>query len=267
MPQVEVNGTTLAYTDDGPRDAPVLLFSHSLFFDSSMFFQQVEHFGDRYRVVCYDHRGQGASARAPREQLDMDSLADDAVALIEHLDSGPVHVLGNSMGGFIALRLAARHPKLVRSAVTLGSSAGAEGKLAEFDPLVVAMGEQGPGPVIDTLMWIMFGDDILGDAGRGELTGAWRRKMLNLDRSIADAAWQVVHRQSVLDELAGCSVPVLAVIGEQDHAYSVADNEAIVGAVKDGTLLVVPGAGHSISLEQPGPVNSAVDEHLARVER
>lgn len=264
MPEVDVNGTSLAYSDDGPRDAPVLLFSHSLFFDSSMFFQQVAHFQDRYRVVCYDHRGQGASARAPREQLDMDTLAEDAVGLIGHLGVGPVHVLGNSMGGFIALRLAARRPDLVRSAVVLGSSAEAEGKIAEFDPLVAAMAEQGTGPVIDTLMWIMFGDDILADPARADLTGQWRTKMQQLDRGIADAAWQVVHRSSVLEELPHCTVPVLAVIGDQDHAYSIADNENIVGVVKDGTLVVVPGAGHSVSLEQPGPVNAAIEAHLTR---
>ncbi len=263
MPQATVNGTTLTYSDDGPRDAPVLLFSHSLFFDSAMFHQQVADFRDRYRVICYDHRGQGASSRASLEQLDMDTLADDASALLEHLDAGPAHVLGNSMGGFIALRLAARRPDLVLSAVVMGSSAEAEGKIAEFDPLVSAMREQGTEPVIDTLMWIMFGDDILADPERADVTGHWRTKMLGLDRGIADCAYQVVHRSPVLDELSSCTVPILAIIGEQDHAYSIANNEAIITAVKDGRLVVIPGAGHSIALEQPGPVNAAIKQHLA----
>ena len=108
MPSLDVNGTTLHYTDDGPRDAPALVLSHSLFFDHVMFDAQVEAFAGEYRVVRYDHRGQGASARAPREELDMDTLTADAAALIEALDLTTVTFLGNSLGGFVALRLAAR---------------------------------------------------------------------------------------------------------------------------------------------------------------
>ena len=85
MHDVRVNGTRLSYTDDGPRSAPALVFSHSLFFNSSMFEHQVAAFADRYRVICYDHRGQGASDRAPREKLDMDTLSEDAAGLIEGL--------------------------------------------------------------------------------------------------------------------------------------------------------------------------------------
>jgi len=263
VPEALVNGTRLAYSDDGPRDAPVLLLSHSLFFNRHMFDHQVAGLADRYRVVRYDHRGQGDSDRAPREQLDMDTLSEDAAALIEHLDAGPVHVAGNSMGGFIALRLAARRPELVRSVTVLGSSGEAEGKIAEFVPLVIAMSEHGAAPVIDTLMWIMLGDETLASPGAAEQNGRWREWMLGLDASIGDCAHHVVHRQPVLAELAGCAVPLLAIAGEQDHAYSIANSRSIVEAVKDGHLAVVPRAGHSVSLEQPTVVNALLSQHLA----
>lgn len=263
MPDAMVNGTRLAYSDDGPRDAPVLLLSHSLFFNRAMFDHQVAGLADRYRVVRYDHRGQGDSDRAPREQLDMDTLSEDAAALIEHLDAGPVHVAGNSLGGFVALRLAARRPELLRSVTVLGSSAEAEGKVAEFDPLVAAMSEHGAAPVIDTLMWIMFGDETLASAGAAKQNARWRKWMLGLDATIGDCAHQVVHRRAVLDEMAGCPVPLLAVAGEQDHAYSIANSRAVVEAVKDGHLAVVPRAGHSVSLEQPTVVNALLAQHLA----
>ena len=91
-----------------------VVFSHSLFFDSSMFHNQAAFFGATNRVVTYDHRGQGRSA--PSDTLDVDTLTDDAAALIESLGAGPVHFVGNSLGGFVALRLAARRPDLVLSA-------------------------------------------------------------------------------------------------------------------------------------------------------
>ena len=126
MPSIDVSNTTLHHTDSGPRDAPAVLLSHSLFFDHAMFDAQVAHLSATHRVVAYDHRGQGRSAAAPREELDMDTLTQDAVGLIEALGLRDVTVVGNSMGGFVALRLAARHPDLVRSAVVAGSSADVE---------------------------------------------------------------------------------------------------------------------------------------------
>lgn len=262
MHEIMINGMRLAYTDDGPRDAPALVFSHSLFFSSRMFHHQVAYFSDRYRVICYDHRGQGASDRAPREELDMDTLSDDAAGLLEHLDLGPAHFAGNSMGGFIALRLAARRPELLASVTVLGSSAEAEGKIAEFDPLAAAMTEHGTGPVIDTLMWIMLGDETLAAPRCAAQNAEWREWMLNLDRGIGDCAYQVIHRKPVLGELAGCAVPLLAISGEQDHAYSVGNASAIVETVKNGHLAVVPRAGHSVSLEQPAVVNALLSQHL-----
>ena len=122
MEHVEVNGTRLAYVDAGPRDGEVVLLSHSLFFDHSMFEPLSALLNEAgYRTVAYDHRGQGESAAASaREELSMDNLTTDAAALIEALGIGPVHAVGNSMGGFITLRLAARHPELVRTVAALG---------------------------------------------------------------------------------------------------------------------------------------------------
>ena len=264
MTLVPVNGTELHVQDVGPRDAPALLFCHSLFFDADMFAAQVERFSGDHRVVTYDHRGQGRSAAAPVDQLDMDTLADDAAALIETLGLAPCHVLVNSMGGFVALRLAARRPELLRSAVTLGSSADEEGKKAEFGPLVEHMQEHGTRDVIDTLMYIMFGDTTL--AGRPELTGPWREYMLGLDRSIGDAAHGVVYRSGVREELAGTPVPVLAIAGAEDHAYEVALSEAIAAAAPNGRCVVVQGVGHSVALEAADEVNRLIAEHVGAVD-
>lgn len=264
MTMVSVNGTELYVQDVGPRDAPALVFCHSLFFNADMFAAQVERFSAEYRVVTYDNRGQGRSAPAPVEQLDMDTLADDAAALIETLGLAPCHFLGNSMGGFVALRLAARRPELLRSAVALGSSGDEEGKKAEFGPLVEHMQEHGARNVIDTLMYIMFGDTSLAE--RPELTGPWREYMVGLGRSIGDAAHGVVYRTAVREELAGTSVPVLAVAGAEDHAYEVPLSEGIAATAPNGRCVVVQGVGHSVALEAPEEVNLLLAEHFASVD-
>jgi 3-oxoadipate enol-lactonase len=268
VPTATVNGTTLAYDDTGPRNGVALVFSHSLFFNRSMFRHQVERFSADYRVVVYDNRGQGESMPAPQELLDMDTLTEDAAALIEHLDLAPCHVLGNSMGGFVALRLAARRPELLRSAVALGSSAEEEHKLAEFGPLVEHMQRHATTDVIDTLMYIMLGDTTLTDPAKEELRQEWRTYMLGLPPAIGDAAYGVIHRKNVVDELAGAAVPVLAIAGAQDHAYPPPlSSQRIADVVPNGRCVTVPHAGHSVALEQPEAVNEHLARHLAAVDQ
>ena len=90
-----------------------------------MFADQISVLRSRLRCVAYDHRGQGQSPPSPTP-FDMETLYEDAVALIEKLALGPVHFVGLSMGGFIGMRLAARRPELVRSLVLIDTAADAE---------------------------------------------------------------------------------------------------------------------------------------------
>lgn len=262
MQHLEVNGTRLAYVDSGPRDGEVFLLSHSLFFDHAMFEPLVALLNDAgNRTIAYDHRGQGASAPASAiEELSMDALTEDAAALIRALDLGPVHAVGNSMGGFVSLRLAARHPDLVRTVAALGSSAEEEHRLDEFAPLVDGLGvEGGAAAAIDTLCFIMFGDTSLAQGG--SVVERWRAAMAGLGPSIRDAAWQVIHRGRVVEELADVAVPVLAVAGAEDHAYPQPISGRNIARATGGRDETVEGAGHSVALERPEEVAALLLAH------
>jgi len=137
---------------------------------------------------------------------------------------------------------------------------GAEGKLEEFDPLVDAMAQQGVAPLVDVTLHIMFGDTSL--AQRPELVEPWKARMAALGPEIAGPARAVVHRTAVLDELASTNVPILAIAGAEDHAYSVEDSRAIADAAPRGRLETVEAAGHSVSLEQPEAVASLLRAHI-----
>ena len=98
------------------------------------------------------------------------------------------------MGGFIALRLAARRLDLLKGCIVLGSSDELEYKLADFSPLVEGLGAQGTEPFIDTLMYIRFGDDYLADTSRASEREYWRDHILKLGPDIARSADGVIHR-------------------------------------------------------------------------
>ncbi|MFT7405512.1 alpha/beta fold hydrolase [Zhongshania sp.] len=258
MPKIDVNGTTIFYQDQGPKDAPVLVLSHSLFFDQQMFEHQAKHLTKNIRIVRYDHRDQGQSARTGLVSVDMDTHADDAAALIEALELEPCFFAGNSMGGFIALRLAARRSDLLKGCIVLGSSAELEYKLEQFSPLIAGLAAQGTEPFIDTLMYIMFGDDYLADSSRSDEREYWRNYMLKLGTDIARSAYGVIHRNGILKELENNKVPLLVLAGEQDHAYEVPLSENIARTTAGSQMVVIPKAGHSVSLEQPEIVNQYI---------
>ncbi len=265
MPEAHVNGTTVHYVEDGPRDAPALLMGPSMFFDTRMFQAQASQLSDRYRVIRYDHRGQGESARHPREEMDMDTLTEDAAALIRKLDLAPVTYVGNSMGGFVGLRLAARHPELLRSVVVMGTSADEEEASEQMDALFAVFAEQGMEPVLDGVLEFMMGTTTLTDPARAEVLDEVRQLLLSRTPEYADAGWHIAHRPSILDELRQITVPLLIVAGTEDHTYPPAKSEQIHERVPSSRLEYMERTGHVHALENPEAVNALLEAHLAEV--
>ena len=111
-----VNGTRIAYTIDGPANAPVLTMSHSLSADHSMWDPQMSALTDAYRVVRFDTRGHGASD-VPAGEYTLDQLASDVISLWDHLGIESTHYCGLSMGGMIGQTLALKAPERLRTLV------------------------------------------------------------------------------------------------------------------------------------------------------
>ena len=100
MPKIRINGADIHYEERGSGEETIV-FAHGFLFSGRMFNPQVEALADRYRCITYDHRGQGQS-EVTKDGYDIDSLTEDARALIEVLDLAPCHFLGLSMGALSA---------------------------------------------------------------------------------------------------------------------------------------------------------------------
>ena len=131
----------LFVADTGEVDLPVVLCLHSLFIDHTMFDELVAAAAGRFRMVRPDFRGQGANPDA-RELVTMDQCADDTLDLLDRLGLERVHVVAQSMGGDVAVRVAARRPAVVDRMVLLGSSAREEPPehLEAFRPIADELG-------------------------------------------------------------------------------------------------------------------------------
>ena len=112
----------VSYTAAGPEDAPVVVLSNSLGADPRHVGSQVPALAERYRVVTFDTRGHGESP-APPGPYSLDDLVDDLVALLDEVGAERAHVAGLSLGGMIAMRLAAREPARLDRLALLCTSA------------------------------------------------------------------------------------------------------------------------------------------------
>lgn len=262
---LELPQLRLAYGMAVRPGAETVVLAHSLFMDRSMFDTLVERLATDFTVVAYDARGHGASSSARDGRADMDAAYDDAAALIEALGVGPVHFAGNSMGGFTALRLAARRPDLVRSVTAMGSSGDAEEQLEAFGGLVAHIGASGGSGVEDALGHVFFGDDCLVDPAFDGVRKKWIAHFAGLAPAMANFAAGVVHRSAILPELQHSQVPVLAMAGAQDHSYPATLSERIASTAPRGQLAVIAGAGHSVAMEKPAETEAALRGFLANL--
>jgi len=265
VPTVRVNGVELFYkeTGGGPE---TIVFSHGLLMDHSMFEAQrtaLENTG-RYRVIAYDHRGQGQS-EDPGRGYDMDTLMDDAAALIQALNAAPCHFVGLSMGGFVGMRLGARRPALLRTLTLMNSGPDREpwpdrlryGFLAQLVRVV------GTSPFTGTAVKALFGETTRHSPARRAMLDEWTAKLRQRPRNVAHALIGVMQRHEVApDELRCIKCPTLVIAGEDDTARPPRDSERLASFIPGARLVRIPGAGHSSSLEAPEAVTAAILEHL-----
>lgn len=239
----------------GPPGAPPLLMLHSVGTSLHVWDLQAEALARTHRVIRMDLRGHGLTSPLGQE-ASMAELAEDAFAVLDALGVTAAHVAGISIGGRIAMEMAALRPDRVLSLFLLATA-------LEFAPpslwqaRIEAVTTGGMAAVADGVMarWVV---DPTSPSSRALLSMLLATPPQGY--AAAGAALRDGRAESLLGKLRG---PASIVVGELDQASPIAAAEAIRDAIPGSTLHILPGVAHIPTFEAAEGVTAALQTHLA----
>ena len=222
---------------------------------------QIAAFRQHYRVIAFDLRGHGRSSR-PRDGYSIPRFARDTAALLGALQTGPVHVVGISLGGMVAFQLAVDAPHLVSSMTIVNS--GPEVPAETFKQRL---------PLYVRLLYIrllglrrmakMIAKRLFPEPGQADLRDGFVARITGNDRRCYAASLRAIFAGwGVADRLGDIRCPVLFLAADQDYT-PVALKQTYVDRLPDGRMVVIRDARHALPMERPGDFNHALADFLA----
>ena len=259
----DVGGRKISYAGAAPKsqDGDVVLLVHGYGGDRNSWLFLQEPLAARYRVYALDLPGHGTSTKDVGEGS-VSVLADAVTGVLDALGAERAHLVGHSMGGAVALAVAAQHPERIASLTLIAPSGfGPEINAGFLRGFADAQTRRELKPVVgqlfadESLVTRQLVDDLLAYKrldGVDEALHALTDTLLDGDAQRGDSA-------ASLAAIAG-TVPVTVVWGRADRVIPAAQAESVVGAVRH----VIDGAGHMPHMERPAEVQAAIEETIAR---
>ncbi|MEU4839782.1 bifunctional 3-oxoadipate enol-lactonase/4-carboxymuconolactone decarboxylase PcaDC [Nocardia testacea] len=250
----------LSYRASGPTgDAPTVVLLGSLGSDRSMWDPQVAALTADHEVLAVELRGHGESP-VPAGDYTVAELAGDVLALLDRLGRDAVHLVGLSLGGAVAQRIAAHHPTRVRT-LTLLCTAAKFGTPQAWLDRAAAVRAEGTGSLADAVVSRWFTD---GLAARDPELIARSRAMVTAtpDEGYAACCVALAHWDGRPD-LARITAPTLVIAGAQDPATTPDDMRRLADGIANSVLHVLEPAAHLANVEQAGRISALITAHIA----
>jgi len=257
MPFAELGDARIHYCLEGPKVAPVVLFSNSLGADYAMWNPQATSLANRFRILRYDTRGHGQSSLT-RGPYSIDQLAKDAVNLLDSLDLARVHFCGLSMGGMIGMWLAIHVRERVDKLI-LCSTAEKIGTAEMWNTRIATVKKEGMKPVAAAAIERWF---TAGFREKNPATVAATKKVLEETKPEGYAACCAAVRDfDFRGKVSGIRAPTLAIAGSHDPATPPADLRSLAEHISAARYAEIAGA-HLCNIEDASHFTAEVSAFL-----
>ena len=252
------NGTDLRYTDTG-AGLP-LVFLHGFPFSRGVWQKQVDALGASYRVIAPDLRGLGES-EPQTGPTTMAQCAAEVRELLVRLATGPVVLIGHSMGGYVALAFARQFPEKLRGLVLVSTRAGQDTAEAAAGRRAMAAKVKAEG--VQVVVEAMAPKMLATSNQDGQMLAQVLDFMApSRSAGVIGALLGMADRPDATAFLAQIAVPTLVITGADDTLVPPAESETIAQAIRGAELKVISHAGHLVAFEQPDEFNQVLKEWL-----
>jgi 3-oxoadipate enol-lactonase len=255
------DGAHLAYQVEGPRDAPALTFVNSLGTDMRLWEPQAIRLSKYYRVLRYDIRGHGTSSLGDGP-MTIEQLGRDLRSLLDHLEMERTHICGISLGGMVALWLAACHPERIGRAIFANTGARI-GTPVVWESRVAAVRRGGIAAIREQVVARFLGEEFR--AWRPDLTEAVGDMLLCQSAAGYIAACMLLQETDLHPIIPSIRAPSLIIAGTRDEAtppYQAAELQAAI----TGSCTAMLDAAHLSNVEQPDVFTDHVIRFLGTAE-
>ena len=258
---IDAAGHPLTVHDTGPGNGPdgaaCVLLLHSLGTAAAVWDPIMPALtGAGFRVLRPDMRGHGLTGATPGP-YSIDSLAHDALAVLQHLGIDRVAVVGLSIGGLIAQQLAHLAPNRVASLVLM-DTALAIPPASLWTERAAVVRETGMSAVVGGVLarW-------LTPAAPAHTVDHLREMILTTQPEGYAACCEAIAAADFHSQSAGLAVPTLVIVGADDPATPVASAEALRDTIPGARLDVIPNASHIPTAEQPAAIAGSLLQFFA----
>lgn len=240
-----------------------LVFLHGFPFSRAVWQPQVDAFRSTHRVIAPDLMGFGDSEPQPGP-ITMARQAAEVHALLQHLGTGPVFLIGHSMGGYVALAFAQQFPGMLHGLVLVSTQSGPDSAEAATGRRTTAAKvlAEGAHVVIDAMAPKLCAAS-QPDAGRA----AQVRALMATARpeGMIGALLGMAERPDATPLLAQIAVPTLILTGAEDALIATAESAKLARAIPGAQLQVIAQAGHLVAFEQPAEFNRLLGDWLNQI--
>lgn len=263
MASVKANGISVRYRFDGPEGGPVVTMSHSLSANIDMWEPQVAALTDAgYRVLRYDTRGHGGTD-VPEGPYSLDTLAQDAAALLQALGIAKTHFVGLSMGGMIGQTLALARPDLLRTLTLCDTASGYPPEaVAMWQDRIAGAEKNGLEPGVETTMDRWFSPGFV--AGNKAVCDKVRAMIRATPVKGYIGCCHAISKLAATPNLPKIKTPTLIIVGEDDPGTPVAMSRTIQQGIAGSELVILPVARHLSNMETVKEFNAALLAFLRR---
>ena len=270
------NGVVIYYEliSDADNSGDLCILLGGLTRDHTIWRKLVPLLRRHYQLLILDNRDVGKSTSSFNSEYEITDMAEDVAELVKKLNLPPAHVVGHSMGGFMAIHLAAKHPELIKTLTLCSTTEKQVPAGVEYLKTRIRLIDSQPGSTATTaskedVMAVMdkiYSAEILLDKNFVKEIILHETSNPNPQSGTSfkrQAKACIQHDASSL--LTDILCPVLVVTGEKDNYYTPEVAKILASKIKNARVVIIPHSGHIIQLEQPvlfyDALNNFFNEH------